>query len=169
MLQHTLVTSDKVMTRWKVVKNTLGSPSPSLIWAHSKITNPLNTGFFTFFKIFNGELSPSTKSFKIQVGTSLEVTHAKYGVNRPKKSEVAPQITVWRSERVCPLKKRKSRRQSRNFCWSDYESDYYNLQQQKILFALFLRHFCGFGFMETSSQYNAFLLVIYFDTIIINV
>ena len=54
------------------------------------ITNPLNTGFFTFFKIVNGELSPTTKSFKIQVGTSLGVAHAKYGANRAKKSEVPP-------------------------------------------------------------------------------
>ena len=90
MLQHTLVTSSKVRTWWKVVTNTLGSPSPNFIWAHSKITNPLYTRFFTFSKIFNGELSPITKSFKIQVGTSLGVAHAEYGVNRPKKSGVPP-------------------------------------------------------------------------------
>ena len=90
MLEHTLVTSGKVRTWWKVVTNTLGSPSPSFIWAHSKITNPLYTRFFTFSKIFNGELSPITKSFKIQVGTSLGVAHAEYGVNRPKKSGVPP-------------------------------------------------------------------------------
>ena len=92
MLQPTLVTSDKVRTWWKLVTNTLGSPSPSFMWAHSEITNPLYTGFFTFFKIFNGELSPTIKSFKIQVGTSLGITHAKYGVNRSKKSGVPPSL-----------------------------------------------------------------------------
>ena len=92
MLLPTLGTSDKVRTWWKVVTNTLESPSPSFIWAHSKITNPLYTGFFTFFKIFNGELSPTIKSFKIQVGTSLGITHAKYGVNRSKKSGVPPSL-----------------------------------------------------------------------------
>ena len=90
MLQPTLGTSDKVRTWWKVVTNTLESPSPSFIWAHSEITNPLYTGFFTFFKIFNGELSPTVKSFKIQVRTSLGIAHSEYWVNRPKKSGVPP-------------------------------------------------------------------------------
>ena len=90
MFQPTLVTSNKVRTWWKVVTNTFGSPSPSFIWAHSKFTNPLYTGIFTFFKIFNGELSPTVKSFKIQVRTSLGVAHSEYGVNRPKKSGVPP-------------------------------------------------------------------------------